>query len=132
MEDHERGRDEEQHRRQRVARAHLEQQVLARKCRDVSDVAPHANASRAVASGSRRSGSCVATRNVASPRREASSRSSNSAPSASRAENGSSSRSSSGSWGETRQRGGRRTNPRQNDDTPPVGAAPRPHHPSKN
>src|SRR5215208_689912 len=130
VEDHEGSRDEDQHGRQRVPRAHLEQQILARERRDISDVAPHASARRAVASGSRRSGSCVATRNVASPRRDASSRSSSSAPSASSAENGSSSRSSSGSWRSTRQSASRCTIPRENDDTRSLRASQRPNRSS--
>ena len=56
----ERREDEEQHRGQRVARPQLEQQVLARERGDVGEV-PHASASRPVASGATRSGSCVAT-----------------------------------------------------------------------
>src|SRR5215211_5602264 len=130
VEDHERSGDEDQHGRERVPRAHLEQQVLARERRDISGVAPHANARRAVASGSRRSGSCVATRNVASPRRDASSRSSSSAPSASSAENGSSSRSSSGSWRNTRHSASRWTIPRENDDTRSLRASQRPNRSS--
>ena len=46
MEDDEDGRDEEEHRRQRVPRPQLEQQVLARERADVAEVR-HASASRA-------------------------------------------------------------------------------------
>src|SRR3954454_22607417 len=130
VENHERGRDEDEHRRQRVARAHLEQQILAREGRDVSDVLPHASASRADASDARRSGSCVATRNVASPQRDASSRSSSSAPSASSAEKGSSRRSNSGSCRNTRQSASRCTIPRENDETRSFRTSQRPNRSS--
>ena len=52
--------------------AKLEQQVLARERGDVREVAAHANARLPVARCASRSGSCVATRNVAraAPRRE--------------------------------------------------------------
>src|SRR3954469_3793103 len=95
--------DEERHRRQRVAPAQLEQQVLARERRGVADVAGHANATRPVANGSTRAGSWVATSSVRSPRSSPSSRSRSAVPSASRALNGSSRRSRSGSWSSVRQ-----------------------------
>ena len=63
VEHDERGEDEEQHRRQRVAGAQLEEQVLARERADVGQV-HHASASFDVASRSMRAGSCVATTNA--------------------------------------------------------------------
>src|SRR5262249_45680435 len=63
VEDDEDGRDEEEHRRQRVPRPQLEQQILPRKRTNVADVA-HASASRPLAYGATRAGSCVETRRV--------------------------------------------------------------------
>ena len=57
VEDDQRGDDEEEHRRQRVARPQLEQHVLARERRDVRGVGAHARASRAVARVASRAGS---------------------------------------------------------------------------
>ena len=63
--------DEQEHRRQCVARAELEQQILARERAHVREIA-HASARRVVASWSTRAGSCVEIRNVRSPRSSAS------------------------------------------------------------
>ena len=57
VEDDQHAHDEEQHRRQRVARPELEEQILARERRSVSEVAPHASASRPGFSGSSRAAS---------------------------------------------------------------------------
>ena len=62
MEDDEDRDDEEEHRRQRVAGAQLEQEILARERPYVGEVA-HTSARRFVASGSTRAGSWVETRN---------------------------------------------------------------------
>ena len=71
--------DEEQHCRERVTGAQLEQQVFARERTHVGEVA-HASARRVVANGSTRAGSWVATRKVRPPRSSASCASSSSAP----------------------------------------------------
>src|SRR5487761_1680485 len=71
VKDDERRDDEEQHRRQGVARAELEQQILARQRAHVGEVR-HASASRSVASRATRSGSWVETSTVRSPRSSAS------------------------------------------------------------
>ena len=77
MEDDERGEDEEEHRRQRVPRAKLEPEVLAREGDDVGGVEgerAHARTSLWVASAATRAGSCVESTIVRSPVRAASSR----------------------------------------------------------
>src|ERR671934_2058904 len=104
MEDDERREDEQQHRRQRVARAQLKHEILPSEHADVDEVTAHASDSSAVASGATRVASCVATRNAARPRRDSSSRSRSRAPSASSALYGSSSMSSTGSGKSNRHR----------------------------
>src|SRR5438094_1833475 len=79
MEDDEDGDDEEQHGRERVPRAQLEQEVLARERTHVGEVV-HASASCSVVNGSTLAGSWVETRNVRSPRSSPSCESSSSAP----------------------------------------------------
>ena len=61
VEDRQRREDEQQHRRQRLLRPQLEQQVLARERGDVARSSVTSNASRSVARCSTRSGSWVAT-----------------------------------------------------------------------
>src|SRR5579864_340536 len=90
VEDDERRNDEEQHRRQRVPCAQLEQEVLARERAHVSEICRHASASFVVARGETRSGSCVESSTVRSPRSSVSWASSSSAPALSRAVKGSS------------------------------------------
>src|SRR5919109_1145148 len=117
VEDDERRDDEEQHRRQRVPRAQLEPQILARERPHVAQVAHATRAFCAEASGANRDGAWVATRNVARCRSSASSRSSSAAPSASSAVKGSSKTYRSGSWRKARQSASRWSIPRENDDT---------------
>src|SRR5262249_24424281 len=62
VEDDEDGDDEEEHRGQRLPRAQLEQEILARERADVREV-PHARARRVGASRSTRAGSGGAARN---------------------------------------------------------------------
>src|SRR5579864_4248584 len=113
VEDDEHGDDEQQHRRQRVARPQLEQKVLARQRAYVGEVV-HASASLVVASASSRAGSCVATTCVRSSR---STSSSSVAPDSSSAEYGSSSTSSDGSCSSTRQSARRCVIPREYEAT---------------
>src|SRR6185312_2237447 len=94
--------DEEQHRRERVARPQLKQQVLAGERTDVGEVC-HASPSRADANRSSRSGSWVATTKAARVARSPSSRSSRRAPSSSSPLYGSSSSSRLGSCNSVRQ-----------------------------
>src|SRR5207244_4366035 len=98
VEDDEHRGDEEKHRRQRVPRPQLEQEVLASERSHVAGVAHHASASLPLARGSTRTGSCVARTNEHSPRSSTSCASNSSAPASSSAEYGSSRTSSSGSW----------------------------------
>ena len=79
VEDDEGREDEEEHRRQRVARAQLDPEVLARERRDVGEVG-HASASLAVARRSSRARSCVDTTIVRCPASSSSSRSRRAAP----------------------------------------------------
>ena len=66
VEDDERRDDEERHRRERVAGAQLEPEVLAGERRDVAEIGGHVRSSaiRCVASAATRSGSWVATTSV--------------------------------------------------------------------
>src|SRR5206468_4304039 len=113
MEDHEDGGDEEEHRRQRVPRPQLEQEILPGERAHVADVAHVASASEPLANGATRPGSWVESRKVRSPRSSASWASSSSAPASSSALYGSSSTSSSGSWSRTRQSARRCVMPRE-------------------
>src|SRR5207248_4310424 len=97
MEDDENRDDEEKHRRERVPRPQLQAEVLAGEDRDVGEVAPHASASRSVASPASRPGAWLATSRVFVSRSSASSRSSTATPASSRPLKGSSRSTSSGS-----------------------------------
>src|SRR5207237_380760 len=77
--------DEAQHRRQRVPRPQLEQQLLSRKGARVRQLTPHTSDSLPVAKRSSRSGAWLATSSVRSRRSSSSSRSSNSSPASSSA-----------------------------------------------
>src|SRR5581483_510416 len=116
VENDEGGDDEEQHGRQRVARAQLEQEILARERADVGRVR-HASASCCVANGATRSGSCVETSTVCAPRNSISCASRSPAPAASSAVYGSSSTRSSGPCKSTRQIASRCVMPREYDTT---------------
>src|SRR5205823_11640310 len=128
--DDEHGDDEQQHRRQRVARTQLEQEVLARERSNVGEVV-HASASCVVAKRSVRAGSCVETTKVRSARSSSSCVSSRSTPWASSAVYGSSSTSSTGSCSSTRQSASRCVMPREYDATRSRRDPPRP-RPSSN
>src|SRR5918999_1408545 len=117
------GDDEEQHRRQHLAAAQLQEEILAGQGGGVADVVGHAQARRPVARGARRSGSCVATRKVRSPASAASSRSRSAAPSASSALNGSSRSRRSGSCRSARQSASRCSIPRENEPAPSARAS---------
>src|SRR5205085_7691239 len=121
VEDDERREDEQQHRRERVARTQLESQILPRERPNVCEVTDHARLSRAVVWGSRRSGSCVATRKAASMRRSASSRSSKLAPASSNPSYGSSRTIRAGSCRDVRQSAIRCNRLREYVPTPPCG-----------
>src|SRR5438105_872822 len=125
VEDDECRDDEEQHRRQRVARPQLEPEVLSRQRRDVGEVAHAASLRLAVASACTRPGSCVATRNVPRSRRSSSSRPRSSTPSSSSAVNGSSSTYRSGSWRKARQSASRWSIPREKEPARPRRASQR-------
>src|SRR5918999_1154626 len=117
------GDDEEQHRRQHLAAAQLQEEILAGQGGGVADVVGHAQARRPVARGARRSGSCVATRKVRSPASAASSRSRSAAPSASSALNGSSRSRRAGACRSARQSASRCSIPRENEPAPSARAS---------
>src|SRR5664279_1371147 len=117
VEHDERRDDEDQHGRKRVARAQLEQEILARECAHVGQIVHAASATRTVASESMRAGSCVETRIVRSPCNSANCASSSSAPCVSSAAYGSSRISKAGSCSSVRQSASRCVMPREYDDT---------------
>ena len=127
MEDDERRDDEEEHRRNGVARAKLEQQVLARERGDVGEVASCAARGGLVASGARRARArgCETT-SVRSPAERRELAVEELAPASSRPAYGSSRSSSSGSCSSVRQSASRCCIPRENADDPLVPGLPEP------
>src|SRR6266851_4467589 len=113
MEDDERRDDEEQHCGQRVARAQLEQEVLACKRSHVGEIVHAASATRTVSNDSVRAGSWVETTSVRCPLSSRNWSSSSRAPSVSSAVYGSSRTSSVGSCSNTRQSASRWVMPRE-------------------